>query len=139
MKPTIKVTFYLESRDADFSAIDKILQIKPSIYRTVFPPNSIAVPYWKTEVIEENYEVEKVAQILLNKIQPKTDAIKDLCCRFHMNPTVVIKITAKYENGPFVSISPGQVSFFASIGARLIVDLEGLYPDEIDAGDDSVC
>ena len=130
MKPVIKATFTLESRDADIPAVDNILQIQPSKYRTVFPPNSIAAPYWETEVVAESYETEEVVQLLQSRLQPKANTIKDVCRRFHMSPIIVITITANYENRPFVSMSPAQLSFFASIGAKLIVDLEGLYPEE---------
>lgn len=130
MKPTIKVSFYLEGYDVDYPVIDRLLQIKPSIYRTVFPQNSIAVPFWETEAVEESFEVEMVVQSLLNKIQPKADLIQDICSRFHMTSTLVIKISAKYENGPFVSLSPSQISFLSTIGSRLVIDLESLYPDE---------
>lgn len=130
MKPIIKVSFSLESRNADFSEIDNLLQIKPSKYREIFPPNSIAVPFWETEVVDNSFEVEEVVQTLLNRIQPKANMIKELCCRFHMTSTLVIRITAKYENGPFISLSASQLTFLSALGSQLIVDLEGLYPDE---------
>ena len=129
MKPTIKVSFYLESHEADIPAVGSILQIEPSCWRTEFPPTSIAVPWWKTEVEEKNYDVAQIVQLLLDRLQPKTEMIQKIIAQHRMRPYLVIKITARYENGPAIYLLPEQTSYFASLGAQIDIDLDALYPD----------
>ena len=119
----IRTSLILTGSYDDITEVSKQLTIHPCETRTSFPQNSIADPFWYTEVASNCPSVDETIQILIARISKSMNFIMDKCLNSEVEPTIQVLINCSYMNRPEISFSPKSIEFISKIGAELCLDV----------------
>lgn len=120
---SIKVSLILSGCGPGVKRLTEELSIVPSYSRDRFPPNSIAKPYWYTEVVADCSCIETPLNTLKERILSQLENILSLCKEYSLMPTIQIIVQANYVDRPEITLSPEMICFFNQLNAEVCFDV----------------
>ena len=119
----IKIAFVLETDRVPPEQIAERLDIRPFNTRSVFPPKSIAKPWWETELVSDWTDIETALLELRERLKPKLDEIDALVQEYNIAPGVVLTVRCDWADRPVLAVPPYLYPFLERLHAELILDV----------------